>query len=360
MLGWAMTLVIDFSHVHRKITGIERVSLDLFSNEGLKGLLAFHQRAISSFTMITAQWLKLPLRAVMYRKDIFICPGFPPSMLLTLLAKKRLITYVHDLFLIERCQEQNFTARYYMRPSFFYAIRHSKYFLVNSQYTRDELKKYCLPDSVIHLARPPVANAFDLVPFSTSSSNNSMSKGNKSPLRIVCIGTVEPRKNFLYAAQIRKQLAKMSARVVELHIVGRQGWGNDAQILATEENVILHGYCTSDEVRKLISETDLFLSTSRSEGLGLPLLEVQHGGICVIATDIPAYREVLGQSGCLIPLDDAEKAAQKIINLILVEGWREAHSSTALENVINWNKDAEKDKEILLTWLGKMASAEHI
>lgn len=339
-----MTLVVDFSHVHRKTTGIERVSLDLFSPEKLGMCPADHVRATSSLTMLRAQWLTLPLRALLSRKDLFLCPGFPPSLPLTLLAGKRLITYVHDLFLIERYQDLNRTAKYYMRPSFSFAVRHGKHFLVNSRFTEAELRKYCAPDAVIRLARPPVANAFGLSPSSAIKSNDG-------PLRLICIGTVEPRKNFLYAAQIRKRLTKIIDRAVELHIIGRAGWGVDAQALAAEENVILHGYCTSDEARTLISRADLFLSTSRDEGLGLPLLEVQHGGVCVVATDIPAYREVLGTSGCLVPLDQADEAARKIADLLAEEGWRESHKRSALTNVLAWNETAEKDRADFLKWI---------
>jgi glycosyltransferase involved in cell wall biosynthesis len=340
-----MTLIVDYSHVHRKTTGIERLSLDMFSAEALKGIKTDHLRAHSNPSMARAQWATLPLKALASKRDLFLCSGFPPSVLLTLIAGPRLLTYIHDLFLITRPQDLNATAKYYMRPSFWFVLKQGRHFLVNSQTTADALRQRCRPDATIRVLRPSVANTFNLTPSSTKD------KKKNEPLRLLSLGTVEPRKNFSYAAQIRKRLQETRNGSVELHIIGRAGWGADAKILRHEENVFLHGYSENEEIRRQIDQADIFLSTSHDEGLGLPLLEAQHGGKCVAATDIAVYREVLGESGCLLPLDDAAGAAQKIETLLQTAHWREAHKASALANVAAWNAQAEKDRSAFDAWL---------
>lgn len=337
-----MTVVVDFTHVHRTITGIERISLNLFSAKALEGIRAIHVRAKSNIGMVFAQWVRLPLIALCHPKSVILCPGFPPSFPLTLLFRNRVVPYIHDLFIISRVRDLNATAKYYLRPSFIGAVKRCKTFFVNSQYTRSELKKYAREDADIRLFRPEVDNIFGLVPRDAAPGGT---------LRLVCLGTVEPRKNFPYAAEIRKHLERRLQKPVELHIIGRVGWGSDADDLKRDKDVILHGFCSVQEAQQILQNADIFLSTSKEEGLGLPLLEVQHGGLLIAAVDIPVFREVLGESGCLLPCDDAGGASDILVSVLTQSGWKQQYSRKSLENVQAWNKTASNDKKNFIEWL---------
>lgn len=345
-----LPVVVDYSHVHRPVTGIERVSLELFSHEALPELPLRHVRAKSLPGMIVAQWLTLPFGALTDRRSVFLCPGFPPSGLLTLLGGDRTIAYIHDLFLLTRPQDLNARAKYYMRPSFTVAVRHLRRFLVNSNFTGSELRKFCRADAEIRTLRPAVRDVFGLGRI--FSDRPAMGEG---PLRVVSIGTIEPRKNYPATAAIRSALERRLGRPVELHIVGRVGWGPHADLLRGQPGVVLHGYMPKEEVRALIRTADIFLTTSKEEGLGLPLLEVQHGGILVAASDIPVFREVLGASGCLIPADDPEAAAERIGAILVQPDWRRTHHALAAANVDAWNAQAASDKREFVVWAGHLA-----
>ncbi len=338
-----MTVVVDFSHVHRAITGIERVSLNLFSEKALEGFRTIHVRSKNKVGMVFAQWVKLPLAALFNPESAVLCPGFPPSCLLTLFFRDRVVPYIHDLFIINRVKDLNATAKYYLRPSFIMAVKKCKTFFVNSHYTQNELKKYALGDADIRLFRPAVGNIFGLVPLASAQEDI---------LKLVCLGTVEPRKNFPYAAKIREHLERRLHQPVELHIIGRVGWGGDADLLRQDKGVVLHGFCSEQEARQVLQKADIFLSTSKEEGLGLPLLEVQHGGLLVAAVDIPVFREVLGESGCLLPVDDAEKAVDMLVAVLEQQGWKEKYRRLSLENIEAWNKAAREDRKNFLNWLG--------
>ena len=109
-----------------------------------------------------------------------------------------------------------------------------------------------------------------------------------SSLQVVAIGTIEPRKNFRAAVEICTAIAGRLSVPVHLHIVGRVGWGTDAAWLSQQPNVTLHGPLGDHEVRSIIEASDFLICTSRDEGLGLPLLEVQHAGLPVDRSR-PAY-----------------------------------------------------------------------
>ena len=162
-------------------------------------------------------------------------------------------------------------------------------------------------------------------------------------VKLVSLGTVEPRKNYRAAAAIVAALDRMLPGGAELHIAGREGWGDDIEHLKSAPAVRLHGYLPVAGVKALAESADLYLCTSHDEGLGLPLLEAQYAGLPVVAPDGTVFREVLGGSGTFIDASRPEAAAQAIVGLVSAEGWRAATTQAALANVARWNAVAACD-----------------
>jgi glycosyltransferase involved in cell wall biosynthesis len=73
---------------------------------------------------------------------------------------------------------------------------------------------------------------------------------------------------------------------------------------------------TRHDVPELLGQSDLFVfSTTRQEGLGSVLLEAMAAGLPIIATDVPACREILGNGtrGTLIPPSNSAALAEAVI-----------------------------------------------
>ena len=257
---------------------LERITLELFSAEALAPLPVTPVRAPGRKAMMVRQTLDLPWRALKDPDALVLCPGFPPSIPLTLLGRGRVIPYIHDLFLLTRPDDLNRRAKLYMVAPFRLAVRRLPLFLVNSETTATELRRFCRPDARIAPYRPQVRNVFGLDPGDRATRPSA-----PGTLRLVAVGTVEPRKNLPAAAAILATLRRTTHPHVTLDIVGRPGWGVDTATLAAQPGVTLHGYQPSETVRRLIEAADALLSTAHDEGLGLPLLEAQYAGLPVIA-----------------------------------------------------------------------------
>lgn len=331
--------IIDCSHLGRKTTGIERITEELFSEADLPRANAVRLRANSIYGMLFQQWIGIIWAAFRHPNCVIITPGFPPSMLATFLLKGRLIPYIHDVFLLTRQHELNRRAKYYMRPSFSYAVKTLPCFFVNSQKTKQDLQRFCREDAAIILFRPQVRNVFSLTPQWQRYQQTDISQ-----LKIVMLGTVEPRKNYAGALAIFSVLQSLLGRRIELHIIGRIGWGPDAERITAASGVVCHGYLATEQIRQLIYDADLYLSTSHDEGLGLPLLELQYSGIAVVASNIPVFAEVLQQSGLLIDANNAAQAAADILALFQDPARLQQQTALALDNVQRWNALAADDK----------------
>lgn len=343
-----MTVYVDHTHLGRHVTGLERITLELFSPEALAPLEAAPVTACGTARMITTQTFGLPLRLT-DPSSILLCPGFPPGPLLRPFAA-RVIPYIHDMFLLSRPADLNRRARLYMAPSFRLAVRSYPRFLVNSADTKRKLAAHCRPDAEITLYRPPVRNVFDL-----RADGRIEKSGGSSPLRLVALGTVEPRKNFAAAAGILAALRDRGFGNATLEIVGRRGWGHDWTILEQSPGVVLHGYQSSDSVRQVLQSADVFICTSHEEGLGLPLLEAQYAGLPIVAPDAAVFHEVLDRSGIFIDPNDPAAAAGTIKAALSEPEWRTSFAARGADNLARWNALASTDRDAVIDLIATLS-----
>jgi glycosyltransferase involved in cell wall biosynthesis len=341
---------VDYTHVGRRASGIERITVEQFNKVALSPLeIRTYDAPNKRLRIIVAQLLGLPLHAIRNPSDIYLFPGFPPSPYFAF-QRDRSILFVHDLFLLTRRSDLNYVAKYYMAPLFYNAIRKFRYFLTNSGSTAEELRAYCDPAATIVPYRPHIRNVFGL-----TSEGRVERPNDPQGLRIVSIGTIEPRKNFPAAVEICAALSRRLGREVELHIIGRIGWGVDINSLR-QPNVILHGYVEDARARSIIEASDLLLCTSRAEGLCLPLIEAQYSGMPIVAPNERVFREVLGVSGILLDSDSPEYVADQIAGAITMPSWRSHYATTAAANITRWNGIAELDHHAVIAFLARLAS----
>jgi glycosyltransferase involved in cell wall biosynthesis len=140
------------------------------------------------------------------------------------------------------------------------------------------------------------------------------------PLRLLAVGTWEPRKNYprliraLMAAQTR------ASRPIQLTVVGRRaGFSDlDSQIerLAKDAAVVLHGHVTDEKLLELYRQADASVFASWEEGFGLPVLEtLWHGRPC-LCHDGSAMAELVPGGGVLaIDMQDEAAIATALVRL---------------------------------------------
>ncbi|WP_237152773.1 glycosyltransferase [Oryzibacter oryziterrae] len=347
------TLYVDHTHLGRTVTGLERITLELFSPDSLAPLTLVPVRGGSTARMMLAQQFGLTARVLGERGALVLCPGFPPSIPLSLFGRARVIPYIHDCFLITRPQDLNWRAAHYMAPAFRYAVTHLPWFLVNSEATREELRRFCRADAEISLYRPVVRDVFGVEEIA-ARANRQVSPGGR--LDLIAVGTIEPRKNLAAAAEIVRRLRDTHGFDARLNLVGRPGWGGEAERLAGLPGVVVHGYQSAERVRELLTEAHVFLSTSHDEGLGLPLLEAQYAGLPIVAPIKPVFSEVLGGSGLHVDPASPSDAAAAIAALVLKPDVFSEARQAAARNIARWNSAAEGDRQALIERLMRLSA----
>ena len=126
---------------------------------------------------------------------------------------------------------------------------------------------------------------------------------------VLCVGTLEPRKNLELVIRAYSALPERFRRRRPLVMVGMRGW------LSSNVESLMQPMVASGEIRPLgfTSDEDLavlyaaaltLVYPSLYEGFGLPPLESMASGTPVIVSDRSTLPEVVGSAGVQIAADD--------------------------------------------------------
>jgi glycosyltransferase involved in cell wall biosynthesis len=116
------------------------------------------------------------------------------------------------------------------------------------------------------------------------------------------VGTIEYRKNI---DTLIKALSKVRRRRgnqnLKLVLVGRKGFGFEEiqEVIYREslsDSVSVAGYVNDRELVELYNTAEALVLPSLYEGFGIPLIEAMACETPIVASDIPAFREVAGRA----------------------------------------------------------------
>ncbi|SMG48553.1 MULTISPECIES: glycosyltransferase family 4 protein [unclassified Paracoccus (in: a-proteobacteria)] len=142
----------------------------------------------------------------------------------------------------------------------------------------------------------------------------------------VTLGTIEPRKNHALLLDVWQMLER-TPDPPQLFIIGRRGWEN-REVFARLDRLSPNGPVRElsglDDaaVAELIRRSHGLLMPSRAEGFGLPLTEAAGRGVPVLATPLPAAREMLGDYAIWLSPDAPADWAKEIARLAAAAPFR--------------------------------------
>ncbi len=173
---------------------------------------------------------------------------------------------------------------------------------------------------------------------------------------IITVGELNANKNHI---QVLEALSKLNKTNFHYLIVGN---GEDEQKLQKAVNELLLRDKVSflgfrRDVPELLTASDVFILTSRREGLPKAVMEAMAVGLPIIATDVRGNRDLVksGENGYLVPLGNAEQTAIAIERLIDSEDLRRSMGGKSKELVKQYDlqnilKEMEKIYDNILNF----------
>lgn len=203
------------------------------------------------------------------------------------------IVFIHDLIPIiypEFCGPGAASRHRYRMDS---TLKHAAMIITNSATTAQDVRDYAATN-VMRL--PPIVIApLGLEPNFVDPSSVPFA----ALPYFVSVGTIEPRKNLVMLLKIWRRLAdRLGPSTPRLVLVGRRGWENESVLdhLQRSPPVVQYVHEIADlgdeELARLICGARALLAPSAAEGFDLPVVEALALSTPVIASDIPAHREL--------------------------------------------------------------------
>ncbi|MBK4722835.1 glycosyltransferase family 4 protein [Azospirillum sp. YIM DDC1] len=314
---------------------------------------------VSYVTMI-ADVARLPPAEIVSGSMLFVLGAFwvfpEIPYLLTALRSKgvRIGVYIYDLIPLYYPEYCDINLIKNFIQTFSLVAQLSDLILTISRHTANEVEQY------YHLTKQgaktirPVLLAHEL---RNSGSADSGPSNAANTLRVIesidgpyvlCVCTIEVRKNHLYLFRIWRELLKKHGRsaIPKLVLVGRRGWRVDDLFAQLEATRYLDGHIKimsgldNSELEALYKHCMFTVFPSYNEGWGLPVGEsLVYGKLCVAsrATSIP---EVGNQFSIYIDPDNVSDGLQTIERIIFNRELREEVESTIRSQFVprSWNE----------------------
>jgi glycosyltransferase involved in cell wall biosynthesis len=228
-------------------------------------------------------------------------------------------------------------------------------------------ERIVISNSILALAHERYHRSATLIPNGVSNvrpavSKRLLDKYGLTPLRyIVQVSRLVPEKR-----QLDLIAAFNAAKLPDwklLLVGGAQGSQHYANRVreqcAANATIINTGFLTPPEVQELLSHAGIFALPSSHEGLPIALLEAMVLGTPVLASDIPANREMGLDDASYFPVGDTETLAVRLRELSEAAPAARAIMAARLRDAcgrFNWDSIAESTMQVMLRAAGPACS----
>jgi glycosyltransferase involved in cell wall biosynthesis len=169
---------------------------------------------------------------------------------------------------------------------------------------RDAMAIYGVPDAKIRVIYEAADERFK--PISNGPQLDAVRVKYALPERyVLCVGTIEPRKNLPMLFEAWRQAALAG---IQLVVTGKKGWlyentFSTLEALGIAGQVHFTGFVADEDLPAVYSLAEAFALPSLYEGFGLPVLEAMACGTPVLCADNSSLPEVAGDAALLLAAD---------------------------------------------------------
>ena len=162
---------------------------------------------------------------------------------------------------------------------------------------------------------------------------------------ILMCSRILPRKGFQYAIEALRDM-ELDWQV---HVVGEGPYLPALKRLARDSKTPIKfwGWLDKSHSRyyELFNKSSIFIFPSEAESFGMVMAEAMAAGNAIIASNIPAHREVLGNAGLLVEVRNVEQIRKQLQRLIEDEHLRQELEEKArlrVSEMFAWEVVAQK------------------
>ncbi len=267
--------------------------------------------------------LRLSAELTLYPPDVFFCPAHEiPLMHL----RTKIVTTVHDV--VFRHAPRSYAPRSLRRQEWAIrrAARQAEAILAVSEATRRDLMSlYRVPEERITVSHLGLRVFNNQLPAADVLARHDL----KDRRYILFVGRVEEKKNLqvLLKAFLAHKEGFGAGFPCILVFAGKEGYGSGtirarAAASAFAKDIKFLNYVSDEELPALYANAAVFAFPSHGEGFGLPVIEAMSFGTPVVASDMPALREIADGAALFAAPDDVAAWTGSLASLLTDEELR--------------------------------------
>ncbi len=286
----------------------------------------------------------LPRRLRQLHIDVLHSPHHTTPLLFC--GRRRVVTF-HDLTFFLLPERYPSTRRLYFQTMTRRSARVADAIITPSEAVRQDVMRILrVPPERVFVTPEAAGPAFR--PQDASAIEAARRRYGLAGPFLLSVGSLEPGKNrerlLLAFARLRAQGLGHT-----LAVAGQQAWRYEgeeplARRLGLGDAVRFLGYVPQADLPALYSAADLFVFPSLYEGFGLPALEALACGTPVVASNVSALPEVMGDAALLVHPFDVEGLAAAMERLLRDDALRADLRERGLQRAaeFSWERTARE------------------
>jgi len=249
--------------------------------------------------------------------------------------KGRRITTIHDLGFLHIPETFSRWEVWRSRILVRLTAQKSHKIITGSRFSKqDILSKYHIPPEKIEVVH--LGASLGLRPeLKDSEIQKTLQKHRIQKPYLLCVGRLNPRKNWVTLVKAFSQLKKKTRIPQKLVIVGKKDFDTREVLRSVHKTpdsreVRFTGWVPDQDLWILYKQADIFIYPSLFEGFGLPVLEAMSLGIPVITSHSSSLREIAGDAALLVDPTDPQALSQAVSKLIHSQELRKNYSEKGI------------------------------
>lgn len=316
------------------------------SSEILGGKYSFVRERVIPFPRL---WTQVRLSAEMVHEEPDVL--FIPSHVLPLIHADKSVVTIHDTAFVHFPKSYSYFQRKYLTFTTWLTVREAKKIIVPSEATKQDLMRtFKCPEKKITV----VLHGFEGSPKVASGRDSELLEEfglDTDSKYIFYVGRLEEKKNLV---RLVKAFAKFREKFPKWRLVlaGNRGFGFEKLFHEVENNnlwdcIMMPGYVTDEERSVLYRHCQFVAFVSLAEGFGFPVLEAASFGKRVLASDIPALKEVGGNALAYCDPFDEEKIFEGLVKIAHADGESSKNGLETLVKKYTWDRAGKETLRVL-------------
>jgi glycosyltransferase involved in cell wall biosynthesis len=218
-------------------------------------------------------------------------------------------------------------------------------FCISESTARDAARVLRIPEDRLVVTYPGVEDRFfDADPGAARAAFGLPEKF------ILCLGTIEPRKNTLALLEAYAGLPPDVRDEYPLLFAGGAGWKADEALarIAQTPNARRLGFVPEEHLPGVVAAAAILAYPSLYEGFGIPLAQAMAARVAVLTANVSSMPEVVGDAGVCVDPKSAGDIRQGLFTLATSPALRAKLSERGRERAerFRWSVNARKSLQV--------------